>query len=272
MTGAAVQTQGGGEAGVAPLAWFLALPVIVQFAAVLAAISLVLGTIDRSAFRVLVRVALVALPLFGLGALILHHLALDFANNDRLMPALLAGGVVALGWLVTFGVQEYRRDADYRRRQIDVMTALQAEIYDILLQAAETDTRQQGRELANDIAIGKNGEPYHVFSPTAKEMVAFAALAEHLDVLPDKTVQPIVAFYTQTNDLRQFSIDLQRPDHHALSAVRRSAVYDTYVQMRVRSEALGHQALAAINDELGWFRRIDAPTPQRDADTGEARK
>jgi hypothetical protein len=217
-------------------------------------------------FRVARRVILRALPvtlivaLLGYAAyLALRPMIVPSAGNVPLMQALLAGGVIAAGWIVTFAVQELRAEQTRRATEIEILVALRAELFDYLADARRDDLREEGQAVVERILGGPTSEPYHPFIPTPKVPRVFDALAGQMHLLPDPPLAAVIAAHSQMGDVLSFGRDLQQDDFRALPSARRAAVYRDFVSMRIEAEALAREATDAINRALPLRRRVSAP-------------
>ena len=169
---------------------------------------------------------------------------MDGALDPRIWQALIAGGVVALGWIVN-GWRE-RKDARRQRaaRLRDAHKALFAEIRD-----ACAAYWKEGRAEAYAAAMiaRMEAEPDFVpFIPREVHDHVFQAMLPQIDVLPRQTIDDIVSFYAAIRSIQALAEDMRGARFAALEPERRLAIYGDYVAMRRRAFLYGQRTLRLI--------------------------
>lgn len=223
---------------------------------------------SRAARRVVVRALFVALPVGLLVFAVFKLIPPDLvtaADEGPLVRALVTGGVIAAGWIVTFAVQELRTENQRLSKQTELMVAMRAEILDFLQDSHRDDIAREGRDVAARIRSAPPDDPYLPFVPTAKKLTVSEALAGELPLLRKRPLSAVVAFYTQVNDVWELSKDLQRQDYAALPPERRARAYEHYVDMRLEAEDLAYEAVKLINRALSPFDVEKPPERQKNA-------
>jgi hypothetical protein len=216
--------------------------------------------LSDTARSVLAQAALIALPLGALAWALLDSLV-DRMTSDAavagqgapptlLFGAVITGSVVALGWVFTYALQEYRR-ADERAQAVDdLLDALRAEIVDYLTDEARG---KLDRSMPDTLAR-ITGEPGFVpFVPSGRGAVVFDALKDRLHLMPSAATDPVVQFYVQLQDIHVMSKDLQSEPFRNLPADRMAAAYREFMELRTDADALAKRALAAILTEQRQF-------------------
>lgn len=247
------------------LGWILpntAVGAVLRAAALLA----IYAVVSRAGRRVLLRAVIVALPVALLGFAAFRGIVgfADPAANADVMRALIAGSALAAGWIVTFAIQELRNEQQRLSRQVEMLIALRAEALDYLQDVGRDDIASEAEETAAKIERGDGQTPFQPFIPTAKRLAVFAALSGDLPLLRQDCLAPIVAFFTQVEDVHAMSQDMQREDYRSLPADRRARMYRHFAQMRKEAEELGFDAVAAINRQL-WPFNVALPPERPDA-------
>ena len=167
----------------------------------------------------------------------------DFAGIDvRLLQALIAGGVVALGWIVT----GWRNRAEARslkaERLRDAHKALFAEIRTTLALFAEG-----GPDVTEVVIKRMEGDPKFVpFIPKESHDQIYQAMIGQIDVLPRATIDEIVAYYSVINSLSALADDMRGEGFKNMEQPRRILLYQDYAATRTRAFRLGELALAVI--------------------------
>ncbi len=165
-----------------------------------------------------------------------------------IVPALL----VVIGWLVTFLLQEYRHQRERTERRTDLKLALRAEIWDFHKTFVRADTVAFGKMLEEKILQAGDGkDSYRPFIPQEKNTTVFAALVSRIDQLPPETVDEVVQFYSQVEDLTIFARDLRSEAFAQLPAQRRAMAYRDYIEMKVEANARAIAAIRRLNASLG---------------------
>lgn len=222
-------------------------PVAVFLIALYSAISEVAG-------RVVWRAFLVSLPLILLGYAAYLSFEPKFAPEEKrfLYQGLMAGTVVAAGWVFTFIFHTHREEASRHRTLTELMLALRSEIFNYLDDLERNElTLEKVDETVDEILKGEGQTPHHPFIPSGKRAIVFDILSQSLGLLSSETLQPVVAFYTQLQDVETMAHDLQKDSFRQLSAQRRADIYRDFGQMRLRAEQAGCRAWIALNDALG---------------------
>lgn len=189
----------------------------------------------------------IAVPvLFLLGApLILTALALG--ADGRMLQALIAGIVIATGWLTTsiFAELEQKRARSEQLR--DYHKAIYAEIR-TTLDALFLEGQADG--FARALVDRMRGDPEFIpFIPLEKHDRLFTALVEKIDVLPRQTIDSITAYYSLITSMTSLAQDMRSPTFasQTMSQERRIAVYEDYVSLRVRALSMGEATLKVID-------------------------
>lgn len=220
----------------------------------------VISLFARAARRVVVRAAFVALPV-GLVASGIYAYLVQMSPNGELSAdiqrGLATGGVIAIGWIVTFAIQELRSEQVRRASEIELMTALFAEIDDARSNYSKDDLRADGEKVASRIEDGDGQSPYFPFVTTPKQSVLFDSVASQLHTLPRKPLFHIVAYYTQAKDVRNMATDLQRPEFRDLAPETRAKAYRDFVSLQIKAAELADTALDAIIAELPFNQKTE---------------
>lgn len=212
---------------------------------------------------VYVAVAGLAASLFWLVAFALRR------TEDPLAPpivqAIVAGGIVGLGWIVTFATQEYRRWREREEMRTDIQMALRAEISDFAAAVDYAGLEEYGKEIEAEIRAGGDGAgAFRVFVPHPKDRVIFDALSESIRHLGAGAVDHVVWFYSQLVDVEAFAEDLRSREFQKLPASRRAEAWRHYIQMLIEAKSRADQAKAALtvalkddgDEDLDWARRL----------------
>ncbi len=253
--------------------------------AALVILSLALLSLLMGASRVARRVVLRALPvailfaLLGYAAYLAFSAQLDpkIADDLRMIQAVIAGGVVAAGWIVTFTVQELRTEQARKATEEEMMIALAFEIMDALKAdfmdwarfgeiwqkiAGSPDEPERpsvggsGGDSGGGSGGARAGEVYHPFIPTVKPTPVFDALAGQAHLLPAAPLAKLITYYTQMADVAAIVNDMRGDGFRTLPSDRRARVFLTAYEMQRNAREFGHDALKAIRTALPPTRPI----------------
>lgn len=200
----------------------------------------------RTAARVITQFfATIVLPiLVVLGALMALVLPLVPDIDPRVSQALIAGLVIAVGWLTTAIFAELARGRDRAGRLRDFHKALYAEIGNsltALLDGGEADayTRQILEKMQAD-------PDFVPFIPREQHDHVYNAVLSEIDVLPRQTIDAIVAYYSQIKAIDALADDMRGQGFKELPQDRRMNIYVDYVAMRRQAFQFGQHALQLI--------------------------
>jgi len=217
----------------------------------------VYGIVSRPARRVTLRVAAVGIVV-GLVAYAVFQMVPKITGEDsvRLTQALLAGGVIATGWMVSFAVQELRAEQTRVTAETDLLLAMGAEILDVLLDTNIQDRKKKTEQTLALIEAYAPRAPYYPFITTPKSSAIFDSLAAQIPLLPREALFKVVANHTQVRDVSALAGNLQREEIQALSKERRKKIYLDYSDMQILATNRARTALSEINKAMARRRRI----------------
>lgn len=159
------------------------------------------------------------------------------------LSAMIAGGVVALGWLFTHW-QNRRRDAALRAERVrDVQGALYAEIR---VHVATLKGQNLSRYGADIEALILKGDGFFPVIPTEQNDRLFAAIVEEIHVLPFRVVDPVVQYYSQLGTIGAMIADLRALDLAKVGPDRAARMYRHYIEMKLEAIDLGEEAMAFL--------------------------
>ena len=166
------------------------------------------------------------------------------AVDPRIWQAVIAGGVVALGWIVNGARERAEARRQRRSRTRDVHKALFAEIQNTLsVFYGEGRAEQDAAEL---IARMRADPDFVPFVPHEVHDRVFVALISDIEVLPRQTIDAIVAFYSYISAVMALAQDMRGRGYARLPADRRIALYEDFMAMRLRAFAMGQYVLKLI--------------------------
>ncbi|MEM8824528.1 MAG: hypothetical protein AAGF30_13025 [Pseudomonadota bacterium] len=186
----------------------------------------------------------VALPMSILVGVPLVLLAQVVVLEDRLWQALIAGSVIATGWLATAVFAESERRSAKAERTRDSHKALFAEIQSAL--SAFYGEGQAGTDSDQLIQRMQFDPDFVPFIPKEHHDTVFQALLDEIEVLPRQTIDAVVAFYALVAAIQSLAEDMRGETFRHLKQDRRIAIYQDYVAMRLRAFTMGEYVLDLI--------------------------
>ncbi|WP_146590833.1 hypothetical protein [Puniceibacterium confluentis] len=186
-----------------------------------------------------VTIALPVMALLGLPTVLLFAL---MGADPRLWQALIAGLVIATGWLTTAIFAELGRRRLKAERLRDYHKALYAEIGNAL--RALWDEGRSEDHVAKLSARMREDAEFVPFIPQEQHDRVYLAILDEIEVLPRQTIDAVVAYYSQMAALGHMVEDMRGETFRTvLTQDRRIAMYEDYSSMRRQAFILGQYAL-----------------------------
>lgn len=200
----------------------------------------------RTAARVIGQFfATIALPVVVvLGGILALLLPLLPSIDPRLGQALIAGMVIAIGWLTTAIFAELTRTRDRAGRLRDYHKALYAEIGNSL--SSLLDDGQSDAYTNQILEKMEEDDDFVPFIPREQHDHVYDAIIAEIDVLPRQTIDAIVAYYSQIKAIGALADDMRGETFKTLPQRRRMNIYADYVAMRRQAFQFGQYALRLI--------------------------
>ncbi|MFC6584639.1 hypothetical protein [Sulfitobacter aestuariivivens] len=164
--------------------------------------------------------------------------------DARIGQALIAGLVIAIGWLTTAIFAELGKRRARAEKLRDYHKAIYAEIGNTL--ESLWVPNESEAYVAKLIKKMKQDESYVPFIPREQHDHVYDAVIAEIDVLPRQTIDAIVAYYSLTKSLSALADDMRGETFRGLEAERRVAMYSDYVGMRKQAFVFGKYALRRI--------------------------
>lgn len=198
------------------------------------------AAVTRRVFqRFFLNIALPVVMLLGLPVIWLAT-----AVETPVLQALIAGLVIAAGWLTTAIFAELERVRSKEEKTRDYHKALFAEIQHTL-DAFYADGRADA-DTGDIIRRMRADDSFVPFIPKEHHDRIYLALVDGIDVLPRQTIDAVVAYYSVISALQAFAEDMRGQGFRRSDQPRRIAMYEDYAAMRSRAFYMGEQALTLI--------------------------
>lgn len=169
----------------------------------------------------------------------------------------VTGTIVATGWVVTFILSQYEGARLRNQTRIDVLVALQQEVFSCLERLDALPIRAEAEAMQARIAAGAGDDPpYHPVPSTETEPSVFEAVKEDIRVIDPDTLEEVLRFYAAYGHLRAFVEDFRSAEFRAMDADRRIAAHKMLSQRREAALIWALRALVSINEALGLPARM----------------
>ena len=186
----------------------------------------------------------IVLPLAVIIGAPLLVLALLMDLPTQLWAAIIAGSVIATGWLTSTIFAELGRTQGKAERLRDYHKALYAEIGNTLA-AYYVDGNVE--TYAEDIVARMTENPDFVpFIPRETHDRVFSALVDEIEVLPRQTIDAVISFYGLVASIGALAGDMRGERFQTLEQDRRILMYQDYIAMRLRAARMGEYTLNLI--------------------------
>lgn len=164
--------------------------------------------------------------------------------DTRIWQAIVAGMVVAAGWLVNGWQNRRERRAERAEKLRDAHRALYAEIAAYLSQlVSREELHRYGETLTQRMEADDTFVP---FIPRERADRVFASLLGEIHILPRVTIDPVVTYYAYIHAIEALAEDMRAERYRALPQARRIAIYQDYVSMKALALDYGNYCLAVI--------------------------
>ncbi|EEE38464.1 hypothetical protein RKLH11_2306 [Rhodobacteraceae bacterium KLH11] len=196
-------------------------------------------------FKFLISIALPVLAFLGAPLLVLSQF---YDIEIRLWQAIIAGLVIATGWLTSAVFSELERKRAKAEKLRDYHKALYAEIgytLQTLLDRGEAET-----EAARIVAQMRGSKKFIPFIPREHHDFLYDSLVGEIEVLPRVTIDAIVAYYSQIKSMTALADDMRGEAFRSpgMQQERRILMYQDYFEMRKNAFAMGQHALRLIKE------------------------
>src|SRR5690606_38142922 len=137
------------------------------------------------------RAALALIPVGALAGGVIYLVWGHLGDDDELLKALIAGIVVAGGWVAGFVTQELRRADGRDERCDDLMAALEVEIGFVVKKSRAANWAKEQERLAEEFRRDSDYVPYiHLRLPTE----ALDRIMANVEILPKSHIESVSAY------------------------------------------------------------------------------
>ncbi len=191
-------------------------------------------------------VVYIALPLIVILGTPLILLAIYSDLPEGLWQAIIAGVVIATGWLTSAIFTELGKAQGKAERTRDYHKALYAEIRNAL--SVIYDEGEAEKDFAAIIDQMEADPDFVPFIPREHYDFVYNAVIDEIEVLPRVTIDAIVAYYSVIKSLSTLADDMRGEGFARLAQERRIRMYRDYFETRKRAFAYGKFALHLIRE------------------------
>lgn len=197
-------------------------------------------------FKIIVQfLFIIALPILLLISSPLWVLSQVSQLSPQVWQALVAGVVLVTGWLTTTIFGELGRRRDRQEKTRDYHRAIFSEIGNNLVNIdQQADIKAHAEEI---ITRMRSDDGFVPFIPLESNDSLYTTLSPEIQILPRKTIDPIVAYYSQIRSIAALVEDMRSEDFRKMSQEGRIAMYSDYIDMKLQAYAFGDHALVEID-------------------------
>lgn len=189
----------------------------------------------------------IALPLLVIIGAPLLLLAAWGAVSAEVLPALIAGAVIAGGWLTSAIFAELGKAQAKAEKLRDYHKAIYAEIRNSL--SVMYDEGRADEHAANIVERMKKEKDFVPFIPREHHDELFRSLVDEIEVLPRVTIDPVVAYYSLVRSMMAQAEDMRSKTFQEIKGQsRRIGIYEDYFETRKRAFAAGEITLSLIRE------------------------
>lgn len=197
----------------------------------------------------LIRAVLVLLPIGGLATLLIGALVASevFPSSEhRTLQALIAGIVVAAGWVTTFVTGEWRRMTMERERRGDMIVATRDEIALIKKFNERADWPGIRQEISDQY---RKDSRYQAFIAYGPEYSTLKRLVEQVEILRQDQIEAVKSLYQLLDRIDQTHAAIHSDDFKTLPADRREKTVMRYLSLYESVSVTAEKALSVLSDE-----------------------
>lgn len=187
----------------------------------------------------------IALPVIVLMILPVAALARLTTLDGRVWQALVAGLVIAVGWLTTAIFAELGKLRERNEKTRDVHRAIFSEIGNFLANIWDADALEAEAETI--LTRMRDDDSFVPFIPKERNDAVFNTLVGDIHILPRQTIDPVVSFYSQIHAISAMAEDMRGEVFPELAQDRRIAMYSDYIEMKKQAFSMGNYANALID-------------------------
>ncbi|MEM9318742.1 MAG: hypothetical protein AAGA70_07015 [Pseudomonadota bacterium] len=210
---------------------------------------------------VFARTSLVLLPVFLLALVALMALVLPYVaeatggSGSVPLNGLLAGTIIAFGWLATAMVADFRQALIRDETKRDVMHALRGEIFTFVetldTWSLEGDRKDAVDRIEQGGPEGDGGEgDYLPFWTQDSAPVVFHAVSANVQTLDARTLEVVIRFYAVYTDYCSAIEDSRSEFGRSLPPERQKNLVAMVLSRRANALSWGLAALVALNEAL----------------------
>lgn len=177
----------------------------------------------------------------------------------------VTGTLIATGWIVAFILREYETARARNQTRVDVLVALQQEVFSCLERFDERPIRADAATAQQSITDGGDdpATTYHPLPSSESPPTVFDAVKADIKVIDPDTLEEVLRFYAAYSDLRAFIDDFRSEAFRAMPAARRVGAHEVLTKRREAALVWAIKAMVSINVALG------TPNPGRIARSGQ---
>lgn len=188
-------------------------------------------------------------------------------SEIRIRQALIAATIVAAGWLVTFLVQEYRRESDREERRDDVRRAIRTEIELHYIDVHDTDWNALRDRMSNEFYKDSRFVP---FAPRRNRDRFLSVAIARVELLSESQIVEVMRYYELAERLELMNEDMRSEKFAEMNAARRESMALRFLSLEETCMKYALEAIKSLSPP-GYFEQMtDKYPPAVPSKTGQA--
>jgi hypothetical protein len=174
-------------------------------------------------------------------------------------------------WVLNQWMQTKRDNSLRREKMIDVMQALKAEIEYFLgaNKRFEPGLKYATNNFDSWISKKTAGQDRYIpFIPSNQYDTVYLEFLSEIQILPEKTISPVVEFYSQISALQDLGSDMRTENFSKLDDDRRYLLFRDYLELNLSAMNEGRSAVDSLEKNIDINRRSQVYSQVSDGQTG----
>ena len=167
-----------------------------------------------------------------------------------LVPGVIGGATVALGWLVASLLRQFESLASLSREREMVMRALREEIFLVFEIFDAVDQEAAGKGTRKQIMDSSDSDKYMPYPTSISPPVIFNAIGSRVHLIEGGPIEKVTRFYAAYSELASYTEDFRSETIRNLENTRRATAYDILESRRGATLLTAYEAVRALDDAL----------------------
>jgi len=177
--------------------------------------------------------------------------------DTTIRQALIAATIIAAGWLVTFLIQEYRRESEDAERRDDVRRAIRTEIELHYIDVHDTDWKALRQRLEQEFFKDARYVP---FAPRRNRDRFLAAALDRVELLSEDQIVHVMRYYELAERLELMNEDIRSQTFKNLQTSRRKSFATRFLTLEETCMTYALKAIKSLSHPT-YYEALKAKYP-----------